>query len=63
MDGTSATLLARQVGGAAPRERGHETLRRLLENPEAMAAVIDDRVLALLGDKIIETIHQQCARW
>ena len=56
MAGTSATLLARKWESALLVNVDNETLRRVLENPEAMAAVERIEGWRSLGDNIIETI-------
>ncbi len=56
MAGTSATLLARKWESALLVNVDNETLRRVLENPEAMAAVEGIEGWRALGDHIIETI-------
>jgi hypothetical protein len=56
MAGTSATLLARKWESALLVNVDNDTLRRLLENPEAMAAVERIEGWRSLGDKVIETI-------
>ncbi len=56
MAGTSATLLARKWESAMLVNVDNETLRRILDNPEAMAAVERIEGWRALGDKIIETI-------
>jgi hypothetical protein len=56
MAGTSATLLARKWESALLVNVDNDTLRRVFDNPEAMAAV--ERIVGWrsLGDNIIETI-------
>jgi len=54
--GTSATLLARKWESALLVNVDNDTLRRVLENPEAMAAVERIEGWRSLGDNIIETI-------
>jgi hypothetical protein len=54
--GTSATLLARKWESAVLVNVDNDTLRRILENPEAMAAVERIEGWRSLGDNIIETI-------
>jgi hypothetical protein len=54
--GTSATLLARKWESALLVNVDNDTLRRILENPEAMAAVGRIEGWRALGDNIIETI-------
>jgi hypothetical protein len=56
MAGTSATLLARKWESALLVNVDNETLRRILDNPEAMAAVERIEGWRALGDNIIETI-------
>jgi len=56
MAGTSATLLARKWESALLVNVDNETLRRILDNPEAMAAVERIEGWRSLGDNIIETI-------
>ena len=54
--GTSATLLARKWESALLVNVDNETLRRVFDNPEAMAAVGRIEGWRSLGDNIIETI-------
>lgn len=56
MAGTSATLLARKWESAMLVNVDNDTLRRILDNPEAMAAVERIEGWRTLGDNIIETI-------
>jgi len=56
MAGTSATLLARKWESALLVNVDNETLRRILNNPEAMAAVERIEGWRALGDNIIDTI-------
>jgi len=56
MAGTSATLLARKWESALLVNVDNNTLRRILDNAEAMAAVERIEGWRALGDKIIETI-------
>lgn len=56
MSGTSATLLARKWESALLVNVDNETLRRVLDNPDAMAAVERIEGWRSLGDNIIETI-------
>jgi hypothetical protein len=56
MAGTSATLLARKWESALLVNVDNDTLRRVLDNPEAMAAVGRIEGWRSLGDNIIETI-------
>ncbi len=56
MAGTSATLLARKWESAMLVNVDNDTLRRVLDNPEAMAAVERIEGWRALGDNIIETI-------
>jgi hypothetical protein len=54
--GTSATLLARKWESAILVNVDNATLRRILDNPEAMAALERIEGWRALGDNIIETI-------
>jgi len=54
--GTSATLLARKWQSALLVNVDNDTLRRVLDNPEALAAVERIEGWRALGDNIIETI-------
>ena len=56
MAGTSATLLARKWESALLVNVDNDTLRRILENEEAMAAVERIEGWRALGDNILETI-------
>ncbi len=56
MAGTSATLLARKWESALLVNVDNDTLRRILDNPEAMAAVERIEGWRSLGDNVIETI-------
>jgi len=56
MAGTSATLLARKWESALLVNVDNATLRRILDNPEAMAAVERIEGWRALGSNIIETI-------
>ncbi len=56
MAGTSATLLARKWESALLVNVDNITLRRVLDDPEAMAAVERIEGWRALGDNIIETI-------
>ena len=56
MAGTSATLLARKWESALLVNVDNDTLRRILDNAEAMAAVERIEGWRNLGDNIIETI-------
>jgi hypothetical protein len=56
MAGTSATLLARKWESALLVNVDNATLRRILDNPDAMAAVGRIEGWRALGDNIIETI-------
>lgn len=56
MAGTSATLLARKWESALLVNVDNDTLRRVLDNPEAMAAVERIEGWRTLGDNVIETI-------
>lgn len=56
MAGTTATLLARKWESAVLVNVDNDTLRRILDNPEAMAAVERIEGWRALGDNLIETI-------
>ena len=56
MAGTSATLLARKWESALLVNVDNDTLRRIMNDPEAMAAVERIEGWRALGDNIIETI-------
>ncbi len=56
MAGTSATLLARKWESALLVNVDNSTLRRILDSPEAMAAVGRIEGWRTLGDNVIETI-------
>ncbi len=56
MAGTSATLLARKWESALLVNVDNDTLRRILDNPEAIAAVERIEGWRSLGDNIIEAI-------
>jgi hypothetical protein len=56
MAGTSATLLARKWESALLVNVDNDTLRRILDDPEALAAVERIEGWRALGDNIIETI-------
>jgi hypothetical protein len=56
MAGTSATLLARKWESALLVNVDNDTLRRVLNNPEAMAAVERIEGWRALGDNVLETI-------
>ncbi|MDQ8184289.1 DEAD/DEAH box helicase family protein [Pelagicoccus sp. SDUM812002] len=56
MAGTSATLLARKWESALLVNVDNDTLRRILENEDAMAAVARIEGWRALGDNVIETI-------
>jgi hypothetical protein len=56
MAGTSGTLLARKWESALLVNVDNDTLRRILDNPDAMAAVERIEGWRALGDNIIETI-------
>lgn len=59
MAGTSGTLLARKWESALLVNVDNDTLRRILDNAEAMAAVDRIEGWRSLGDNIIETIVNQ----
>ncbi len=62
MAGTSATLLARKWESALLVNVDNDTLRRVLRNPEAMAAIERIEGWRALGDNIIETIINKSER-
>lgn len=62
MAGTSATLLARKWESALLVNVDNDTLRRILENPDAMAAVERIEGWRALGDNVIETIINKSER-
>ncbi len=62
MAGTSATLLARKWESALLVNVDNGTLRRILDNPEAMAAVERIEGWRSLGDNVIETIINKSER-
>jgi hypothetical protein len=62
MAGISATLLARKWESALLVNVDNDTLRRILDNPEAMAAVERIEGWRALGDNIIETIINKSDR-
>jgi hypothetical protein len=62
MAGTSATLLARKWESALLVNVDNDTLRRIMENPDAMAAVERIEGWRALGDNVIETIINKIER-
>lgn len=62
MAGTSATLLARKWESALLVNVDNDTLRRIMDNAEAMAAVERIEGWRALGDNIIETIINKSDR-
>ncbi|MBX3141633.1 MAG: hypothetical protein KF875_12820 [Trueperaceae bacterium] len=62
MAGTSATLLARKWESAILVNVDNDTLRRILDNPEALAAVERIEGWRALGDNIVETIINKSER-
>jgi hypothetical protein len=62
MAGTSATLLARKWESALLVNVDNDTLRRVMENPEAMAAVERIEDWRKLGDNVLETIINKSDR-
>lgn len=56
MAGTSATLLARKWESAVLVNVDNDTLRRILANPDALAAVMRIEGFRALGDNVIETV-------
>jgi hypothetical protein len=62
MAGTSATLLARKWESALLVNVDNDTLRRILNNPEAMEAVMRIEGFRVLGENIIETVINKSDR-
>ena len=62
MAGTSATLLARKWESAMLVNVDNDTLRRIMDNPEAMAAVERIEDWRKLGDNVLETIINKSDR-
>jgi len=62
MSGTSATLLARKWESAMLVNVDNDTLRRVLENADAMAAVERIEGWRSLGDNVIQTIINKSER-
>ena len=62
MAGTSATLLARKWESALLVNVDNDTLRRILESPEAMKAVMQIEGFRTLGDNFIETVINKSER-
>ncbi len=62
MAGTSATLLARKWESALLVNVDNDTLRRILDNPDAMDAVMRIEGFRALGDHIIETVINKSER-
>ncbi len=56
MAGTTGTLLARKWESALLVNVDNETLRKILDNPEAMSAVARIEGWRVLGDNVLETI-------
>ena len=56
MAGTSATLLARKWESALLVNVDNDTLRRILDNQDALEAVMRIEGFRALGDNIIETV-------
>lgn len=56
MAGTSATLLARKWESAILVNVDNATLRRIIENPEAMAAIMNIEGFRALGSAVFETV-------
>ena len=59
MAGTSATLLARKWESALLVNVDNDTLRRIIDNPEAMEAVMNDRGLPRARRRHLRDRHQQ----
>jgi hypothetical protein len=62
MAGTSATLLARKWESALLVNVDNDTLRRILDNADAMEAVMRIEGFRTLGDNIIETVINKSER-
>ena len=62
MAGTSATLLARKWESALLVNVDNDTLRRILDNADAMEAVMRIEGFRALGDNIIETVINKSER-
>jgi hypothetical protein len=62
MAGTSATLLARKWQSAVLVNVDNDTLRRILDNPDAMAVLERIEGWRVLGDNILETIINRSER-
>ena len=62
MAGTSATLLARKWESALLVNVDNYTLRRILDNPDAIEAVMRIEGFRALGDNIIETVINKSER-
>jgi hypothetical protein len=62
MAGTSATLLARKWESALLVNVDNDTLRRIMDNPEAMAAVERIEGWRALGDNVLESIINKSDR-
>ena len=62
MAGTSATLLARKWESALLVNVDNDTLRRIMDNPEAIAAVERIEGWRSLGDNVLETIINKSDR-
>jgi hypothetical protein len=62
MAGTTATLLARKWESALLVNVDNDTLRRIMDNPEAMAAVDRIEGWRSLGDNVLETIINKGAK-
>ncbi|MGI6877183.1 restriction endonuclease [Microbacterium sp. gxy059] len=56
MAGTSATLLARRWESATLVNVDNLTLKRIMDNPDAMAAVMNIEGFRALGDNVLETV-------
>jgi hypothetical protein len=61
MAGTSATLLARKWESALLVNVDNETLKRILADPKAVAAIIAIEGFRSLGDNILETVINKSA--
>jgi hypothetical protein len=62
MAGTSATLLARKWESALLVNVDNDTLRRILDNADALEAVMNIEGFRALGDNIIETVINKSSK-
>src|SRR5581483_6901430 len=62
MAGTTGTLLARKWESAMLVNVDNDTLRRILNDPDAMRAVMNIEGFRALGDNVIETVINKSER-